>query len=252
MSALQGKQVLVTREKKQAVTFAEKIEQYGGSPLIADVLQITCTGAASVREVFFPAYDWLFFTSANGVDCFFKSLTTLDGLDQVDIAVVGTKTNQALKMYGRTANFIPSTYNAKTMAEEFLKKYDHPGKLLLIRGSKARPELIETFSAAGQFFDVMEVYKTEENEDAEEKIEHIFNQTTPDYITFTSPSAVTAFCELCTTPISQKTAVVCIGTTTALEAKNQGWQSIIVPDTFTIEGMLEVMIRHAQQERWGS
>lgn len=248
MKPLSNQNVLVTRAKEQATVFADKIHQFGGNAWIADVTRITCMSKA-MENIQLYSYEWIFFTSANGVHCFFNNMKTSANLKKIHIAIVGEKTNQALMQYGRSADFIPSVYNAKTMAEEFLKKYTVTGKLLLVRGSKARPELVDAFSNANKDFDLLEVYKTEKNEAAEEKLKWIFERVVPDYITFTSPFAVTAFNELFQVPLSIEPVVVCIGTTTALEAKKKGWSHMIVPEKFTIEGMLELMCKHAQQGR---
>jgi len=248
MNSLNNQNVLVTRAKEQATVFADKIHQFGGNAWIADVTRITCT-SKGVENIQLYSYEWVFFTSANGVHCFFKHIQKAAELNHIHIAVVGEKTNQALMQYGRTADFIPSTYNAQTMAKEFLKRYTVTGRMLLVRGSKARPELVDAFSNANKVFDLLEVYKTEKNDAAKGKLKRIFEQVIPDYITFTSPFAVTAFDNLFQIPLTIEPVVVCIGTTTALEAEKKGWSHIIVPEKFTIEGMLELMCKHAQQER---
>src|SRR5699024_708926 len=168
-----------------------------------------------------------------GVHCFFNNMKTSATLKNIHIAVVGEKTNLALMQYGRTADFIPSTYNARTMANEFLKRYTVTGRMLLVRGSKARPELVDAFSNANKVFDLLEVYKTEKNDAAKGKLNWIFERVVPDYITFTSPFAVTAFNDLFQMSLTTEPVVVCIGTTTAFEAEKKGWNHIIVPETYT-------------------
>lgn len=248
MNSLNNQNVLVTRAKEQATVFADKIHQFGGNAWIADVTRITCT-SKGMKNIQLYSYEWVFFTSANGVHCFFNNMKTSATLKNIHIAVVGEKTNLALMQYGRTADFIPSTYNARTMANEFLKRYTVTGRMLLVRGSKARPELVDAFSNANKVFDLLEVYKTEKNDAAKGKLNWIFERVVPDYITFTSPFAVTAFNDLFQMSLTTEPVVVCIGTTTALEAEKKGWNHIIVPEKFTIEGMLELMCRHAQQGR---
>src|SRR5699024_5906048 len=162
MNSLNNQNVLVTRAKEQATVFADKIHQFGGNAWIADVTRITCT-SKGMENIQLYSYEWVFFTSANGVHCFFNNMKTSATLKNIHIAVVGEKTNQALMQYGRTADFIPSTYNARTMANEFLKRCTVTGRMLLVRGSKARPELVDAFSNANKVFDLLEVYKTEKN-----------------------------------------------------------------------------------------
>lgn len=250
MDPLQNKKVLITREINQAKAFTQKIEALGGLPLIADVLKITCTGKETIPMLQEERsdYGWLFFTSANGVTCFFRNFNETDEayLRHVKIAVVGGKTNEALEKHGKTADFIPSVYNARTMGKEFLENYPNPGKIIVVRGSKARPELAEILSENGFDYDLLEVYKNEINKAAKKKLETILLHEAPDYVTFTSPSAVDALCELASpADLPVNATIVCIGTTTEQRAMEQGLGRRIIPDTFTIEGMLRTMQEHA-------
>ena len=242
--------MLITRAKEQAQSFAQQVEQHGGTPVIADVLRINCTGKDAVKSLPLTDIDWIFFTSANGVDCFISNLEERqrEQLSHVQIAVVGSKTEKALARHGYTAAFTPSVFNAKTMGKEFLEQYPYPGKLLLVRGSKARPELVEAFTAAGCSFELMEVYRTETNKTIKESLD-LMLQERIDYVTFTSPSAVDAFCELTSQVSIPDTKVVCIGTTTAKRAEEQGFDpaNLLVPDMFTIEGMIHLINADVEQ-----
>ena len=138
-----NQRILVTREKKQAEAFAEKIETYGGQAFIADLIKIACLNFN--KEKLPQEYQWIFFTSANGVNCFFRQTNHID-FQQVKFAAVGAKTNQALQTYGYKADFMPSAFDANTMAKEFLESKLADGKILLVRGNLSRPELIKAFS----------------------------------------------------------------------------------------------------------
>src|SRR5699024_12837912 len=119
------------------------------------------------------------------------------------------------------ADFIPSTDNERTIANEFLKRYTVTGRMLLVRGSKARPELVDAFSNANKVFDLLEVYESEKNDAAKGKLKWIFERAVPDYITFTIPFAVTAFNDLFQMFLTTELVVVCIVTTTAFEAERK-------------------------------
>src|SRR5699024_5640243 len=152
MNSLNNQSVLVTRAKEQATVFADKIDEFGGNGWIADGTRITCT-SKGMKNMQLYSYEWVFFTSADGVHCFFNNIKTSASLRNRNIQVVGEKTNLAVMQYGGTADFIPSTDNARTMANEFLKRYTVTGRMLLVRGSKARPELVDAFSNANKVFD---------------------------------------------------------------------------------------------------
>src|SRR5690625_7686678 len=97
------------------------IEDMSGKVLSALLLKIN---PITFKEIHLDDFNWIFFTSANGVDCFLNQLEDTHFLETINIAVVGHKTENALKKYGVTADFTPTVYNAVAMSEEFLKKIE--------------------------------------------------------------------------------------------------------------------------------
>lgn len=236
---LDGKRILVTRPKKQADVFAEKIIKAGGLPIIVDLLRIDCYREQTKTREDIRRYDWFFFTSANGVQCFFKLYGSLP--ENVKVAAVGPKTAMALKEYGYEAEFIPHVYNAETMAAEFGSRYSLEQSALLIQGQRARPVLEDVFTASGRSVATLKVYETNVNDEQKGTLNHILEFEPPDIMTFTSPSAVEAFAVLGDVASVKETAVVCIGTTTGKSARKVGFSTVIIPSTYTIEGMIEAI-----------
>lgn len=241
---LLDKQVLITREQAQAQSFSRLITEAGGHPIIVPLLEINCVVQEKHHALWkqIDRFEWLFFTSANGVECFFKNLEEASArVADCRIAVVGTKTEQALKKYGHVATFIPTTYNADTMASEFIEKYPNKQRLLLVRGNRSRPVLPDQFIQHGYDVETIEVYETGTNRNARNTLETVLLQNKLDFITFTSPSTVTAFVELVDVQKYLHLVCVCIGTTTQQAAQEQGFKQTIIPEEFTIEGMIEEM-----------
>src|SRR5699024_6995748 len=143
----------VTRAKEQATIIADKIHQFGGNAWIGDVTRITCT-RKGMENIQLYSHAWVYFTSENGVRCFFTNMKTSDTLKNIDIAIVEENTHRVLMQYGSRADFVPGTYNARTMENEFLKRYTVSERMLLVRGSKARPELVDAFSDANKVFEL--------------------------------------------------------------------------------------------------
>lgn len=254
--SLHGKRVLITRDKKQAAPFAEKIEQAGGEPVTSDLLAIDCMCGEKSKETLQEAgqYDWLFFTSANGVECFFKKYSDVsdDRLENIRIGVVGSKTEAVLKTYGYEADFMPHIFNAKTMAKEFMDQYPTHESVLLVQGKRSRMELGDAFIAEGRPFSRITLYETKTNQAAREPLNHILEKHPPDFMTFMSPSAVEAFVALREKASREhQPVIVCIGTTTQRRALNMGFQNTIVPETFTIEGMIDTMCDYIEVEEGG-
>src|SRR5699024_6212009 len=111
-SGLNGKRVLVTREASQAKEFSRLIKSAGGLPVQVPLLKINCKKFASPEML--HSYDWLIFTSTNGVDCFLKQLTGQERelIKDSQFAVVGHKTAEALSIYDLTADLVPEVYDA--------------------------------------------------------------------------------------------------------------------------------------------
>jgi uroporphyrinogen-III synthase len=251
MSSLKGKHILVTREAKGAAQFAEKITAYGGKPVIAPLLAISCLPVSdqAASSIEGQVFDWVFFTSKNGVDCFFQMEDAAVILAHSKIAAVGPKTAQAIKQQGYPTDFMPTIYNAEVMAEEFLAKNRETGPVLLVRGTLASPVLPEAFKKAGIPFKRLEVYETAVNVLGKDKLNEVLSRKQIDYLTFTSPSAVNAFFELAETPERfLELPAACIGTTTEKQAKRMGLEKTIVPKHFTTEAMIQVMSEQLKKE----
>src|SRR3954447_23763141 len=106
---LKDYQVLITRGKGQADGLKESIEKNGGTPLLVPLLEFTLPDhMEDVQQRFeeLLTYDWIILTSQNGVDFFFRLLGN-QPLKLPKIAVIGSKTEAALKRHGYKADFVP-------------------------------------------------------------------------------------------------------------------------------------------------
>lgn len=246
-SSLQGKRVLITRERSQAQTFSEIILRDGGIPIVVPLLEIVCQPKSRRDLQQVSGFEWIFFTSANGVDCFFQMLHEYElekQLRSCKLAVVGHKTEEALKKYGYQAHFIPSIYNAETMADEFRSIYppQSEGQLLLVRGNLSRQTLPIEFKKHGYKVELMEVYETVSHYKMKDQLNKQLTDQHIDFVTFTSPSTVHAFMKMIDPSFRYKDLVcVCIGTTTEEAARQAEFKTILVPNMFTIEGMVKRM-----------
>ncbi|MFD2133691.1 uroporphyrinogen-III synthase [Pseudogracilibacillus auburnensis] len=245
MKTLQGKRILITREKSQAKEFARLIEKYKGIPIEVPLLHITCRNIIKKTKVELQTFDWIFFTSAHGVHCFFNQFKDNQFI-QTLFATVGHKTEKALKEYGYKASFIPTTYNAEVMADEFFKRYPEADNILLVRGNISRQVLVNELTDRKRTFETIVVYDTKAYTNMKETLLHVLEEKKLDYVTFTSPSTVKTFMEMIEGhPTLQEfltIPAVCIGTTTEKAAIKFQCKRTIVPEMFTIESMVEKLI----------
>ena len=236
---LTNKHVLVTREATQATEFNQMIENNSGKVLSAPLLKIN---PVKFKQINPNHYNWIFFTSANGVECFLEQMPDKTFLQLIKIAAVGHKTENALKKYGVTADFIPTIYNAEKMAKEFLEKHPLANHILLIRGNLSRDVLPNYFREKEITFENLVVYETVANKQIKSKLNHIFKTERIDYITFMSPSTIKSFLELLEEKYhieALETKVICIGTTTERIALDHGFKHVSIPNQFTADSMLE-------------
>src|SRR5699024_2958474 len=97
---------------------------------------------------------------------------------------------------GYHATFIPSTYNADVMAEEFFKEYPDANHILLVRGNLSRKLLVEELTTRGLSFETTVVYETAYFNDMKDTLLETLTKDEIDLLTFTSPSTVNAFMEM--------------------------------------------------------
>ncbi|WP_343753710.1 uroporphyrinogen-III synthase [Lentibacillus halophilus] len=254
---LYGRNILITREKQQAQIFSDKVLERGGNPSVVPLLTISCKNHQDVMKPLQENtyFSWLFFTSVNGVHCFFQLLNfyNIDKavLAESKLAAVGQKTAKALDEYGYQVDFIPSVYNAETMRNEFNYSNTHTDEhILLIKGNRSRRVLPDWFKEQGIPFEQMEVYETARNDASKDELNRQLRYNHPDIITFTSPSSVDAFMTLKETAISVNATIACIGTTTGERALDFGFRCPVVPNEFTIDGMLDQIGQYIEQKGW--
>lgn len=244
-AALHGKKVLITREIKQAREFSEKVLRAGGKPVEVPLLKISCTENDNTRKLLNgkKRYNWIFFTSSNGVDCFFKKNAGENIITpETRLAAVGHKTAGKLEKYGYKVDFIPSIYHAEAMTNEFPEQNRlDENRILLVQGNKSRDVLPKWLTEQGVPFDTAVVYESLFNYDSKANLTQVLTQENPDFITFTSPSTVDAFLEMNEEMIQSGCIHVCIGTTTCDHARELGFERILTPDEFTIDGMIQCM-----------
>lgn len=243
MNSLHGKNILITRDEQGATILADLLRKTGANPMEVPLLQINCKRYEMKAAL--TQYSWVFFTSQKGVACFLQHEEYAEQLHKCNVAAVGEKTKAALNNRGYKVDFMPSTYNAETMAVQFLQRFNKKERVLFVRGNLSSPVLLRAFDKGKMPYDVVEVYETKQNDVMKRTLQEVSETNEIDYITFTSPSAIDAFLSMVPDFAKwQPIPIVCIGTTTEKKAIDAQFSNILVADVFTIEGMIEKMVQH--------
>ena len=259
---LLGRGVVVTRSREQASDLVAQLESLGACcfefPTI-DIAPIPDTSAVTASVSRLREFDWLVFTSVNGVRMFWDVLEKM-GLDAralagLRVAAIGTATAQGLAQRGIIADFVPEKYVAEDVLQGLLARGAASKSILIPRALQAREVLPEELRKAGAQVEVLPVYQTLPAEAGAEDLLVALDNGEIHYVTFTSSSTVANF--LAMIP-SQRFAgyrpglrLACIGPITARTLAEHGFVSDIQPEEYTIPGLVDALVRDALEQGGG-
>lgn len=199
--SLFGQRIVVTRTRDQASKLSQELLERGAEVLeIPTIKVVPPTELQDLADCLLElnAYDWIIFTSPNGVktffEYFFKAFDDMRDIGGVRIAAVGPATAQKLKELHLKVDLMPDEYVAKEIAKAF-EKYESIENLriLILRAEVANPGLPKQLEEMGAIVDDVACYKTvPETEDVTGTVARL-NDAGADWITFTSGSTVENF-----------------------------------------------------------
>ncbi|MBH8606806.1 uroporphyrinogen-III C-methyltransferase [Thermoactinomyces sp. CICC 10521] len=249
-----GKRVLVTRARSQSSVLTEKIQALGGEAVEFPVIRITRPERQDLLDAALhqlERFDWVIFTSANGVKHFFKRLIELNldirRMAKARIAAIGPKTAEVLIEKGLRVEVLPEEYKAEALVEALKPMIKQGEEILLPRADIAREVLVVELEKLGCHVTEVDAYDTKiGTEDAGEVVE-MLKRGAIHVITFTSSSTVRNFVEAVKTVEPEVPAllsgsrIACIGPITAQTAAELGLKVDVVADSYTIDGLVEAL-----------
>jgi uroporphyrinogen III methyltransferase/synthase len=256
---LLGKRIVVTRSRDQASDLVKALSDRGAECLECPTIQVVApddVGPLDRAIAELPAFDWIVFTSVNGVSWFFKRLFAsgkdVRAVGRLRTAAIGPATAERLKGFGLSSDLVPETFRAEAIVAAFRGEPIRGKAILLPRAQEARQVLPEELSAMGATVREVAAYKTEPaSADIRGLVERL-EERTVDLITFTSSSTVKNFRALLPADrLADLTAGVpaaCIGPITADTARELGFDVRIEARDYTIPGLVESIIAHYAQE----
>ena len=246
-----GKRIVVTRPREQARPLSALFEEMGAEVIEFPAIEIAPLTSYAVLDEAMKAlvsYDWIIFTSVNGVGGFFERLRHL-GLDVREmhgpkVAAIGEVTAEELGARGINVDMMPADYRAEGLIELFREMDLKDKRILIPRAKEAREILPESLREMGAHVDVAPVYQTKKaGKTKTAALKKEISEGRIDVITFTSSSTVRNFLETVgEIPISDgKPVFACIGPVTAKTLTDLGYKAAVVPAEYTAGGLAEAV-----------
>ncbi len=250
---LRDRHIVLTRPEGRGADWKVALTDAGAAVSELPLLEIKFEPDDTVLSEVLDAmgeYDWVVFTSPNGVrgffDRFFERFTDIRSVGGVRFACVGPATEKALRQYHLDSDLTATQNDALTLGRELMAKHDIENqKILLVTGNLNSPELSRLLmDGAMAIVDLLKVYATEEKYVAESPEAAEFRRRGADVIVFASPSAVESFLHqaaaLRPDAGARQPKAVAIGATTADALRKAG-----IPLAGTAAAPTAIAIRNA-------
>jgi len=258
---LLGLCIVVTRARPQASEFVDRLEGLGADVVQAPAIEIVPPVSyepldAALRRL--REYQWVVFTSVNGVGVFLKRLRELGSdtreLGDARLAAIGSETARALAEAHLRADIVPEEYRAEALAAALSREIIRGQRVLLPRAAAARPILPDTLRALGAAVDDVPAYRTRVPEGTAHDVRRRLSDGKVDLLTFASSSTVRHFVEMVgaetlsqalarkTKDGARRVKVGCIGPVTARTVHELGLPVDIQPTTYTIPAFTEAIV----------
>lgn len=246
-----GQTVLVTRPAHQAQAMAGQLFELGAGVLYQPAIEISAPrDGAAVDKIIgrLDQFDWLVFSSGNGVHYFFERLLALGhdlrALSNAKLAAIGPATVEALAKYHLTADVQPDTYRAESLAEA-LASHARGKRFFLARASRGREVLAEMLTKAGAKVEQAVVYDSRDVESPDEAILEAMNAGRVDWTTVTSSAIARSLVKMFGDVLG-KTKLAAISPLTAEVLKELGHPPAVVAREYTTDGIIAAIMSQSK------
>ena len=249
-----GRRIVVTRARAQAGELSSELEGLGAEVREFPTIEVGPPedfGPLDEAILGLDSFDWLVFTSVNGVEAFLERLRH-HGLDLravprgAKVAAIGPATAEALEEVGLRVDVVPREFRAEALIEA-IRDDSLAGKRVLIpRAKVAREILPEKLREAGAEVVVPPAYETVPSTEGKEQLARDLESGRIDCVTFTASSTVDNFVSAFGPGESARllsgTRIVCIGPITADTARGHGLRVDAEATEYTIPGLIEAVV----------
>ena len=245
---LAGKKIVLTRASHQVKEFSERLKEAGAIPIEVPTIEIVppLDGGKKIQDALnhLELYNWIIFTSANGVDWFFSSQPQIEKLQHVNIAAIGPSTAQKLSQFDINIDLVPDDHVIEGLLEVF-PEAPPAGRVLIPRAAIARNLLPDTLKSFGWSVDDVEVYRTIIPVKGDKTVELL---KSTDAIVFTSSSTVQNFISMFAIENIPE-LVVSIGPITSQTIRHAGLVPHVQASPSSIAGIIQALRNYYSMNR---
>jgi uroporphyrinogen III methyltransferase/synthase len=245
-----GQRIIVTRDRRQAAELAEPLEELGAEVILVPAIEIrppSDTEPLDQAIARLRTYDWLIFTSVNGVRFFMERLDAsprdLRSLS-AKICAIGPATREAVEAFHLKVDLMPQVYVAESLVAAFTEEHLSGRRILLPRAAVARDVVPKELMRRGASVDVVEAYRTVAPADLVEKTAEALNRK-PHWITFGSSSTVKNLEQASGSATLRGIKIASIGPVTSQTVRDCGLDVDAEADPHTIEGLIAAIVRNS-------
>jgi uroporphyrinogen III methyltransferase/synthase len=247
-----GRRIVVTRPEGESDRSAGALEELGADVIIAPTVAIRPVddpGPMDDAITRLNEFDWLVFTSANGVTHFLDRLEVLGrdlrALGHLKLAAIGPATAEALNRYRLRADFVPDSFRSESLAEG-LARQASGRRILLARADRGRTLLKDELERVAHVEQVA-VYRNVDAESLPRDVARQIEEGSVDWITLTSSAIATRLHallgELARDQMGRTIRLASISPVTSETARGLGWEVAAEAADFTWEGLVAAIVR---------
>jgi uroporphyrinogen III methyltransferase/synthase len=243
-----GKRIVITRDHAQAAELAAPLSELGAEPILLPAIEIRPpedTEPLDHAIARLRTYDWLIFTSVNGVRYFVERLDAsardMRALSNLKICAIGPATRAAVEALHLKVDLMPQEYVAESLVAAFTEEHLNGRRILLPRAAVARDVVPKELSRRGASVDVVEAYRTVAPEGLAEHAAEIFARK-PHWITFGSSSAVKNLIDAAGPTALNGVRIASIGPVTSRTITENGLHADAEANPYTMEGLVAAIL----------
>lgn len=250
---LSGKRVLVTGTRYMADEMEKELLPLGAETVALSVIESRLIWTEQIRQALdeIGRYQWLVFTSGNGVELFFQLLRRkeidLRCLMHMKFAAIGRKTAAVLKEHGFSCDFVPSGFSGEDLAREWIPGLGKEERVLLMRAKEGSNVLPKKLKEAGISCQDVALYETWVDVRRREELNRLVQEV--DYVTVASGSAARALGGMLEDKAHLKARLISIGPFTTRAAERAGLPVHATAAEYTAEGIAAVILADVEKGR---